>query len=300
VKRDMIQIDEEKCDGCGACIPNCPEGAIQIIDGKARLVGEALCDGLGACLGFCPRGAMTVERREAEEYDERKVMANILKQGMNVVTAHLKHLDDHGLTEYVDEAVAFLKEKDIEPPDYRTEGVGAGAASGCRGWKPPAREAARPKAGAVGSLASQLRQWPVQLKLVPPMAPYFKNADLLIAADCVPFAHGAFHSEFLRDKALIIFCPKLDEGIDAYVEKLAHIIEMNQIKSITIAHMEVPCCFGTDRVIEAAVKKSGRNVPVESKVISVQGDTIETRIWQGPGAPGAQISGAGSRPGRGY
>ncbi len=280
MKRDMISIDEEKCDGCGACIPNCPEGAIQVIDGKARLVGEALCDGLGACVGFCPRGAMTVEKREAEEYDERRVMANILKQGMNVVAAHLKHLDDHGQTEYLNQALAFLKEQDVEAPDYKVQQQPAGAAAcGCQGWTPPERSAAADNVAQMGSLQSELRQWPVQLKLVPPKAPYFQNADILIAADCVPFAHGGFHSELLKDKAVIIFCPKLDEGIDAYVEKLSQIFRLNEIKSITIANMEVPCCFGTNRVVEAAIKKSGKKIPVQSKVISVKGDVIETTQW---------------------
>lgn len=280
MKRDMISIDEEKCDGCGACIPNCPEGAIQVIDGKARLVGEALCDGLGACVGFCPRGAMTVEKREAEEYDERRVMANILKQGMNVVAAHLKHLDDHGQTEYLNQALAFLKEQDVEAPDYKGQQQPAGAAAcGCQGWAPPERSAAADNATQMGSLQSELRQWPVQLKLVPPKAPYFQNADILIAADCVPFAHGGFHSELLKDKAVIIFCPKLDEGVDAYVEKLSQIFRFNEIKSITIAHMEVPCCFGTNRVVEAAIKKSGKKIPVHSKVVSVKGDVIETTQW---------------------
>lgn len=279
MKRDMILIDEEKCDGCGACIPNCPEGAIQIIDGKARLVGEALCDGLGACMGFCPRGAMTVEKREAEEYDERKVMANIVTQGINVVAAHLKHLDDHGLTGHLKQGIDYLKEQDMEVPDYKQPGEAAGqTACGCQGWKPPQREAAGVGAAQTGSLESELRQWPVQLKLVPTSAPYFENADLLIAADCVPFAHGAFHSELLKDKAVIMFCPKLDHGVDEYVEKLAQIFKLNDIKSITIAQMEVPCCFGTLRVIEEALKVSGKDIPLETMVVSVQGDVLETKV----------------------
>jgi ferredoxin len=274
----MIYIDEDKCDGCGACIPNCPEGAIQIIDDKARLVGEALCDGLGACVGFCPRGAMTVEKREAEEYNERKVMANIVRQGMNVVAAHLKHLDDHGQTAYLNEGLEYLKDQGLEVPEYKQpEEAAAGTACGCQGWKPPERECSG--AAHTGSLESELRQWPVQLKLVPTKAPYFQNADLLIAADCVPFAHGGFHSELLKDKAVIMFCPKLDQGIDDYIEKLAEIFKLNDIKSITIAHMEVPCCFGTLRVIEEALKMSGKNIPVETTVISVRGEALETKAW---------------------
>jgi len=277
MKRDMIHIDDEKCDGCGACIPNCPEGAIQIIDGKARLVGEALCDGLGACVGFCPRGAMTVETREAEAYDERKVMANIVKQGINVVAAHLRHLDDHGLVSYLNEGLEYLKQHGIEIPDYKRPPRGAGVSPcSCEGWKPPEREGAS-ATSRTGPLASELRQWPVQLKLLPTSAPYFRNADLLIAADCVPFAHGGFHGDLLKDKAVIMFCPKLDQGIEDYIEKLARIFAENDIRSITIAHMEVPCCFGTNRVIEQALKMSGKNIPVETKVISIQGEVLETR-----------------------
>jgi Pyruvate/2-oxoacid:ferredoxin oxidoreductase delta subunit len=281
MKRDMVHIDDDKCDGCGACIPNCPEGAIQIIDGKARLVGEALCDGLGACVGFCPRGAMTVEKREAEEYDERRVIANIVKQGINVVAAHLKHLYDHGQTEYLQQALGYLEQKGIEIPEYRRPAGSAqpGAASGCRGWKPPERSPASGGGGTTGSLESRLRQWPVQLKLVPPRAPYFQNADILIAADCVPFAHGGFHGDLLDGKAVIVFCPKLDEGVAAYVDKLAQIFKLNDIKSITVAHMEVPCCFGTDRVIQAAIEKSGVRVPLETRVISTRGETLESKAW---------------------
>ncbi len=278
MKRDMILIDEDKCDGCGACIPNCPEGALQVIDGKARLVGEALCDGLGACIGHCPRGAMTVIRREAEEYDERKVMANIVRQGINVVAAHLKHLDDHGQTAYLAQAIAYLDEQGIDVPAYKQPaGPPTGPAAACAGWKPPERTAEAP--GATGSLASELRQWPVQLKLVPVSAPYFRKADLLIGADCVPFAHGGFHGELLKGKAVIVFCPKLDAGVDEYVEKLARIFKENEIKSIEIAHMEVPCCFGTNRVVEAALEKSGMNIPVQSTVVSVQGKVLETAPW---------------------
>jgi NAD-dependent dihydropyrimidine dehydrogenase PreA subunit len=279
VKRDMIRIDYDECDGCGSCIPNCPEGAIQIIDGKARLVGEALCDGLGACVGHCPRGAMTVEKRDAPEYDEYRVMENIVKQGMNVVAAHLKHLDDHGQKAYLDEALKFLRERGIEPPPRRAQPVPGGGRphAGCEGWKPPSRLTEKPSTVRTGSLESRLRQWPVQLKLVPPAAPYFREADLLIAADCVAFAHGGFHSELLKDKALIVFCPKLDEDTEGYVDKLSDIMKLNDVASVTIAHMEVPCCFGTDRVVDAAIKKSGRRIPVETKIISVQGDTIESQ-----------------------
>ena len=253
MKREIITIDESKCTGCGLCIPNCPEGAIQVIDSKARLVSDLFCDGLGACVGHCPEDAITIEKREAEPYDEAKVMANIIKAGPNVIAAHLKHLADHGQEEYLEQAKSFLKARGIAVPND------AG--------KPGARTADSGK-------QSQLRQWPVQLQLLNPRAPYFKDADLLIAADCVPFSYSDFHDRFLKGKILIIFCPKLDQVGDVYLEKLAEIFKNNNIKSITTLHMEVPCCFGTTRLIEEALKRSGRSIPVKDLTISIKGDVM--------------------------
>ncbi len=199
-RRKIIKIDEKKCNGCGLCIPNCPEGAIQIIDKKARLISDLFCDGLGACIGHCPRGAITIEEREAQGYDEKAVQE--------------------------------------------------------RGKE------------------SQLRQWPVQITLVPPHAPYLKNSDLLIAADCVAFAYADFHRDLLKDKALLIGCPKLDDA-DLYREKFIQILKSNDIKSITYAHMEVPCCFGLVGIIQEAIKKSGKAVPFKEAVIGIQGEKIK-------------------------
>lgn len=207
MKRDIIRIDEEKCTGCGQCIPNCPEGALQVIDGKVRLVSDLACDGLGACIGHCPEDAISIESREAEPYDERKVMETIVEAGPNVARA-------------------------------------------------------------------ELRQWPVQLHLLNPHAPHFRGADLLIAADCVPFTCADFHDRFLKGKVLVVFCPKLDDSDDIYIEKMAEIIRHNGIKSITAAHMEVPCCFGTTRLIEEALKRSGKNITVEDYTVSIRGDLV--------------------------
>jgi NAD-dependent dihydropyrimidine dehydrogenase PreA subunit len=285
MKRDIITIDEEKCTGCGECVPNCPEGAIQIIDGKARLVSDLSCDGLGACIGHCPEGAMSVENREAEPYDERKVMVNIVKAGPATIKAHLLHLKDHNQTEFLKQALAYLRENGITPPDLS---VGQGPAhAGCPGMKVmdfredgglQGREDTGHVAGGRSSetvaASSELRQWPVQLQLLNANAPYFQDADLVIAADCVPFAYPDFHNRFLKGKALIILCPKLDKVLEQYLEKLTEIFKNNNIKSITLVHMEVPCCFGLSRLVEEALKRSGKNTIIKDYTVSIKGEII--------------------------
>jgi len=216
--RKMIEIDEDLCDGCAQCIPNCPEGALQIIDGKARLVSETSCDGLGACLGHCPTGALKVVEREAEPY-----------------------------------AAHHTGECPGSRSMYLSDNV--------------------PKAGASasGSRPSELRNWPVQLHLINPDAPYLEGADLLLAADCVPFAMASFHEEILQGRVLIILCPKLDKDSEIYIEKLAHIFATKGIKSITIAHMEVPCCFGILQLVKEAQASAGTSIPINEKIISIRG-----------------------------
>jgi len=276
-KRKIIKFDEEKCNGCGLCIPDCPEGAIQIIDKKARLVSDLFCDGLGACIKACPQGAISIEEREAEEYDEKKVMANIVKQGENTIKAHLKHLKDHGEAVYLKQAQKYLKENNInvslekEIPGYSAKND----ACGCLGSKimdfrkEPKLSAGITKLGQ----KSQLSQWPVQMKLVSSLAPYFQNADLLIAADCVPFAYADFHEDLLKEKILLVGCPKLDD-VEIYKEKLEQIFKNNDIKSVTYAHMEVPCCFGLLEVIKNAISMSGRKIPFKDVTISIKGEKI--------------------------
>jgi ferredoxin len=289
MRRNVINIDDEKCNGCGLCIPNCPEGAIQIINGKARLVGDLFCDGLGACIGHCPEGAITIEERDAEPYDERKVMENVIKGGPDVTRAHLRHLKDHGQHEYLSQAVEFLREKVMEIPEMQAA-ASAETRSGCPGsrmmdfrkaggcpgsrtmdFAKETRESGGPDASPG---TSELRQWPVQLQLVNVNAPYFQNADLVIAADCVPFAYADFHREFLKHKALIILCPKLDRMPEAYVEKLTEIFHSNTVKSVTVAHMEVPCCFGLVKLVEEAVRRSGKVIPVKDYTISIRGAIV--------------------------
>ncbi|HOX92733.1 MAG TPA: 4Fe-4S binding protein, partial [Spirochaetales bacterium] len=244
--RTLIEINEDLCDGCGLCANGCHEGALRIIDGKARLVGESLCDGLGACIGDCPRGALKTVQREAEEYSERRVIENILPKGMNTVMAHLEHLKSHGQDSWYNEALAILKEKGMSIPSSSPaaadSGCGCGSggsgkaqakpgfsavrtvdngmSGGCpgsaaRSFSPAgsaqhtASSQGRP-AQAAGGMSSRLEQWPVQLHLINPRAPYFQGADILIAADCTAFACGAFHQALLAGRKLVIACPKLD------------------------------------------------------------------------------------------
>jgi len=279
--RKIINIDQELCDGCGNCVPGCPEGALQIIDGKARLVGDLFCDGLGACLGECPLGAITVEEREAEPYDEKKVMANIVKQGAGTIRAHLHHLKDHNEDGYLREALGFLRNNGYPVPDGFETGsaslIMTRAHTGCPGSM--ARDISRTAGNATpparNTIQSELSQWPIQLHLVNPMAPYFHSAELLVAADCVPFALADFHSEFLRGKKLLIFCPKLDQGIDIYIDKLTQLFAHQEIQSVTLLHMEVPCCFGVGRIVQEAMNKAGRKIRVEDYTITIGGEVKE-------------------------
>ena len=237
--RKIVKIDEEKCTGCGLCIPNCAEGALQIVDGKAKLITDKFCDGLGACLGHCPEDAITVIEREAEEFDEKAVEAFLHKQ------------------------------KETQPQPKPQPAPFAGC---------PSSRAMHFKVSESGNesisttpVVSQLTQWPVQLKLVPINAPYFQDADLLIAADCVPFAYANFHQDFLKGKAVVVGCPKLDD-IQLYKEKLTEIFKTNSIKSITVPYMEVPCCFGLVKVTEDAIVASGKNIPLKKIKIGIRGD----------------------------
>jgi len=301
MKRQIIQIDEDKCTGCGQCIPGCPEGALQIIDGKARLINDLFCDGLGACIGTCPEGAIEIEEREAEPYNERKVMENIITQGPNVIKAHLRHLKEHNEMELYNIAINVLKEKGIEVPKlepnahtsggqpahnsnsaqgthggFSHEHHGHGGCPGAAMMDFRKRQAGTVPQAAQGNVAvgSQLRQWPVQLQLLNPHAPYFQNAELLVAADCVPFAYANFHQRFLKGKIMITFCPKLDKTIDQYIDKLSVIFRDNHIKSVSVVHMEVPCCSGTLVIIQRAMERAKKIIPIKDYTISISGEII--------------------------
>lgn len=267
MKRKIITIDEAKCNGCGECVPNCPEGAIRIVGGKAKLVSDVYCDGLGACLGRCPQNAITVEEREAEKYNERQVMENVVRQGAKAIREHLAHLKSHGEEGYRREAIAVLREKGIPVPSEAPGGEAS--ACGC----PSAKIVHAPvedEAPAVGPKPSRLKQWPVQLNLVPPHAPFLAGADLLVAADCVPVAYAGFHDDLLRGRRVVVGCPKFDDR-DAYRERLAGYFRNNEIKSVTVARMEVPCCGALHALVEEALKASGKKIPLREVVISIGG-----------------------------
>lgn len=238
MKRQIIKIDEKKCDGCGACANACHEGAIEIVDGTAKLIRDDYCDGLGNCLPVCHAGAISFEEREAAAYDEAAVEARKAKH-------HHEHDGHHA---------------------HHHEG-------GCPGARMRMMERADNAPLANTPIQSQLRQWPVQIKLVPPNAPYFDGAHLLIAADCTAYAYGNFHNEFMKNRVVLVGCPKLD-AVD-YTEKLTEIIARNNIKSVTVARMEVPCCGGLEHAAVEALKASGKFIPWRVVTISIDGKILE-------------------------
>lgn len=264
--RDIIEIDEQLCNGCGNCVPACHEGALQIIDNKARLISDLMCDGLGACLGDCPTGAMQVIQREAQAYDERQVMINIIKGGGKVIKAHLEHMLDHNEFDYYATAIAVLKEKNITTPAHQRQPIKT------------KREASSVTTGATQSiqqpLSSQLSHWPIQLHLINPTNPDFNNADLLLAADCSAFAAPDFHRKYLAGKKLLIACPKLDENQDSYIEKLNLLIRYGQLKSLTILRMDVPCCGGLKQLTQKAQKQIKHAITVNEITINKHGIEI--------------------------
>ncbi|MFC2072955.1 ATP-binding protein [Chloroflexota bacterium] len=232
--RKMVRIDEEKCNGCGLCVPGCVEGALQIIDGKAKLISETYCDGLGACLGECPQGALTIEEREAEEFDEEATKLH------------------------------------MEQKESATEELPCGCPS-TTVTQFERQETAAVVPGVTKFQQSMLSHWPVQLTLVPPTAPFLQGADLVLAADCVPFAYAGFHQDFLRDHSLLVACPKLDD-FPAHLKKLTDVLCHSQVKSLTVAHMEVPCCSGLVHMTKQAILASGKDIPFKEVTIGVRGD----------------------------
>jgi NAD-dependent dihydropyrimidine dehydrogenase PreA subunit len=277
VTRKIVTIDEDKCTGCGTCVPDCPEGALQVINGKARVIGDPLCDGLGACVKGCPEGALQVIEREAEPYNERKVIESIVKQGPDVTKAHLQHLKDHGQEDYLNEALAYLSERGIEI-DLKTfsEPSQTISASSNSGMISSGNTKNPSLISETTQLESELRQWPIQLRLVSPNAPFFANADLLVVADCVPYAYAGFHRDFLRGKKIVIGCPKFDDT-QFYVEKLSQIFKQSSLKSITVVTMEVPCCQGLYGIIQEALKRSGKNIPTSKIVIDPKGKIKQSK-----------------------
>ncbi len=255
MKRSIIAIDDSKCNGCGLCITACHEGALQLMDGKAKLVTDAYCDGLGACLPECPTGAITIEEREADAFDEAAVKAR------SAIDA---------------DVVKIRTAMDVKPA--KTDGVFPETlACGCPGTqarsiptKPAAAKVQDPSV--MQPRESQLRQWPVQIKLVPVKAPYLQNAHLLVAADCTAYAYANIHNDFMKNKITLIGCPKLDEG--DYAEKIAAILANNEIKSITVLRMDVPCCGGIANAVKTALIRSGKMIPWQVVTIGTGGEIL--------------------------
>lgn len=285
--REIVKIDDDLCNGCGLCVPGCHEGALQIIDGKARLISDLMCDGLGACIGHCPEGAITIEKREAAPYNETEVMKEMVTKGKNTVVAHLKHLLDHNETAFLKEGIDYLKKNNysltFDAEDVIDEVYGTQTSDdtpcvsgGCPGSRAVVfdmpKKAEEKIMGA--KQPSQLRQWPVQLHLVNPMAPYFQKSDLLLAADCSAFALGNFHSEWLNGRSVAIACPKLDHGAESYINKLAVMIEEARVNTITVLLMEVPCCGGLLRMVQEAQQMCSRKVPVKRVIVSIKGEVL--------------------------
>ena len=263
--RNIVKIDEEKCTGCGQCVTACAEGAIQIIDGKARLVSDSYCDGLGACLGHCPADAITIEQREAPEFDEEAVNKHLAAE----------HKAEQPFACPGSESVGWATPTSLpqaeKPRDDAQPFVCPGVAA--QQFEPRRDVAAAP---------SQLTHWPVQLKLLAPTAQCFADADLLLTADCVPLAVADFHGRFLKGRAVAVGCPKLDDA-SLYVEKFADVLRANDVRSLTVVHMEVPCCSGLIRVAREAILRSGKAMSFEDVTISIRGEIIarETIVMEG-------------------
>lgn len=271
--RDIVSIDEEKCDGCGLCVPACHEGAIRIINGKARLAADNLCDGIGDCLGHCPQGAIRIEKRDAVEYDEAAVAAH-LRASSAVATA--KPLTVSAAVASGPAVAGGPKVAHAGCPSQRFARLGHVQNSGDRPSAPTdAPVAVHRRYDPSGASVSALNQWPVQLRLLPPRVPVFQNANLLLAADCAPFAMPDFH-RILEGHALAIACPKLDDT-SSYVPKLTEIISANQLRGITVVHMEVPCCTGILMMAMQARQAACVDLPIEEIIVSVRGEVLARR-----------------------
>jgi len=285
MKRTIIKIDEVLCNGCGACVTGCHEGALQLIEGKARMVSELFCDGLGACIGDCPVGAITLEEREAEPYDEIATMQRMVPKGEKTILAHLRHLKDHGEFDLLKQGVMWLKQNNVAVDFSSVHHAPAPAqhshsGGGCPGsremsFAPAAAPAFKMTSVANAGSASQLRQWPVQLHLLNPEAGYFQGADVVLAADCVAFSFADFHNRFLAGKILAIACPKLDSNKESYIEKIKAMIQQSSINTLTVIIMEVPCCGGLLQLAAKAVAESGRKIPLKLVVIGTRGDVLK-------------------------
>ncbi len=273
--RKIIHIDEEKCIGCGACAEACHEGAIAMVDGKAKLMRDDYCDGLGDCLPTCPTEAITFVEREALAYDEAAVKANMAKRRNGAAAGEDKETAAASRKEPLPCGCPGSQARAIHRENQTSQGAGIHAAQREGQFRQPEQsgQAGRFYQSQATPVSSQLRQWPVQIKLVPVNAPYFDGANLLIAADCTAYAYGDFHNRFIKNHITLVGCPKLDAG--DYTEKLTEIIKNNDIKSVTIVRMEVPCCGGLQMAAQNALKASGKFIPWQVVTISTDGNILE-------------------------
>lgn len=258
MKRKIIKIDEEKCTGCGLCVPGCAEEAIKIIGGKAKLVGDVFCDGLGACLGECPEGALSIEEREADPFDEKMVHEAMTRRRQEEARSQ--------------GAKSGLQTFNV---------LSAAAGGGCPGSAHTVFDRqGQTAAGTVSTVAqpSELTHWPVQLHLINPVAESFRGRDVVLAADCVAFSLGDFHNRFLKGKSLAIACPKLDSGQEEYIEKIRRMIDEARINTLTVIMMQVPCCRGLMQIAQAALQKASRKVPLKAIIIGIKGEVL-TEEW---------------------
>jgi NAD-dependent dihydropyrimidine dehydrogenase PreA subunit len=303
MKRQIIEIDEDKCTGCGECIPNCHEGALQMIDGKARLISDLMCDGLGECIGHCPEGAIEIIEREAQPYDEITVITEMVTKGKNTVVAHLAHLKDHKEFGFYKQGVKWMQENkanidfDIdevintvnnsemdnkEPVQIKTEPVHDHHhhhGGGCPGSLSQSfNKPQNTNSENMGDIPSQLTHWPVQMHLINPAASHFQNSDLVLAADCVAFSLGDFHNKHLKGKTLAIACPKLDSNTDIYVQKLISLIDDAKVNTITVMKMTVPCCGGILQMAQIASQQASRKIPIKSVTVDINGK-IQHEDW---------------------
>ncbi len=245
IKRKIIEIDDDLCTGCGNCVISCAEGALEIIDGKAKVVNDIFCDGLGACIGECPENALQIIERDALDFDEEAVE---------------KHLDEKKLDDAV-KTVANSQESTLP--------------CGCPSSNTMVFEEAEEKTDVSGKIPSALRQWPLQMHLISPTAPYYQGADVVLAADCTAYSYGGFHRDFLKGKSIAIACPKLDQGSDVYIKKITSLIDDAKINTLTVIIMQVPCCGGLLAIAKEAAKQANRKVPIKYVVLSLQGEILQ-------------------------
>lgn len=248
IKRNFIQIDEDLCTGCGNCVVTCAEGALEVIDGKAKVINEIFCDGLGACIGECPEGALEIVEKEVLEFNEEAVE---------------KHLES-------------IKHKEKIETEHARQIVAENTHQcGCPSVQTMVFDELEPQTETIGTIPSALRQWPVQMHLINPRAPYYQGADVLLSADCVGYSYGDFHRDFLQHKSIAIACPKLDQGKEIYIEKIKSLIDDAKINTLTVAIMEVPCCSGLVALAQQGAKQANRKVPIKYIVIGVQGNILK-------------------------